>query len=111
MSHLCKATQDGWVIVKSSDRTWPTRGGNGKPLQYTCCENPMKGMKRQKYIKLEDEGPPGWKVSNMLLGKGGEQLIIAHERMKRLGQSRSDPQLWMCLVVRVKSDAIKNNIA
>ena len=31
--------------------------------------------------------------------------------MKRLGQSRNDTQLWMCLVVKVKSNAIKNNIA
>ena len=39
------------------------------------------------------------------------QLLIAPERIKRLGQSRSGVQLWMCLVVTVKSDAVKNNIA
>ena len=39
------------------------------------------------------------------------QLLIAPERMKRLGQSRNGIQLWMCLVVKVKSDAVKNNIA
>ena len=42
----------------------------------------------------------------MLLGNSRE---IAPERMKRLGQSRNDVQLWMCLVVKVKSDAVKNN--
>ena len=31
--------------------------------------------------------------------------------MKQLGQSRNDTQLWMCLVVKVKPDAVKNNIA
>ena len=31
--------------------------------------------------------------------------------MKWLGQSGNDAQLWMCLVVKVKSDAVKNNIA
>ena len=31
--------------------------------------------------------------------------------MKKLGQSANDAQLWMCLVVKVKSDAVKNNIA
>ena len=36
--------------------------------------------------------PPDQKVSNMLQGKGGE---IATERMKRLGQSRNNAQLWM----------------
>ena len=29
-----------WVIVKSSDKTWITGGGNGNPLHYSCCENP-----------------------------------------------------------------------
>ena len=36
---------------------------------------------------------------------------ITSERMKRLDQSGNDAQLWMCLVVKVKSDAVKNNIA
>ena len=44
-------------------------------------------------------------MSNMLLGKTEE---IASERMKRLNQSGNDTQLWMCQVVNVKSDAIKN---
>ena len=47
MSH--KATQDRWVIVESSDKTWSTGEGNGKPLQYPCLENPINSMKRQKY--------------------------------------------------------------
>ena len=41
----------------------------------------------------------------MLLGKSGEKVS---ERMKRLGHSRNDAQLWMCLVVKVKSDAVKS---
>ena len=45
----------------------------------------------------------------MLLGKSREQLLIAPERMKRLGQSENDSLLQMCLVVKVKSDAVKNN--
>ena len=69
----------------------------------------MNIMKRQKDMTLEDE-PPGQTGSNMLLGKSGGQLLIAPERMKQLGQSRNDAQLWMCLVVKVKSDAVKNNI-
>ena len=46
----------------------------------------------------------------MLLGKRRGQLLIAQERMKWLDQSGNDAQLWMCLVVKVKSDAVKNNI-
>ena len=42
----------------------------------------------------------------MLLGKSGE---IASERMKRLGQSGNNAQLYTCLVVKVKSDAIKSD--
>ena len=52
--------------------------------------------------------PPGQKVSNVLLGKSGKQLLIAPERMKRLGQSGNNAQLWMCLLVKIKSDAVKN---
>ena len=54
---------------------------------------------------------PGPKVFNMLLEKGRGQLQIALVRMKRLGQSRNVVQLWMCLVVKVKSNAVKINNA
>ena len=39
--------QDGRVMVERSDRMWSTGEGNGKPLQYSCLENPMNSMKRQ----------------------------------------------------------------
>ena len=55
--------------------------------------------------------PPGQKVSNMLLGKSGEQLLIAPERMKQLGQSRNNANLWMCLVIKIKPDTVRNSIA
>ena len=54
---LCRATQDGWVMVESSDKTCSTGEGNGKPLQYSCLENPMNNMKRQKDRTLKDELP------------------------------------------------------
>ena len=40
-------------MVESSDRHGPQ--GNGKPLQYSCLENPMNSMKRQKDRTLKDE--------------------------------------------------------
>ena len=55
--------------MESSDKTWSTGEGNGKPLQYSCLEDPMNSMKRQKYMTLEDE-TLGWYVSNILLGRG-----------------------------------------
>ena len=54
---LGRATQDGLVMVKSSDKTCPTGEGNGKPLQYSCLENPMDSMKRQKDRTMKDELP------------------------------------------------------
>ena len=50
----CRATQDSWVM-ESSDKTWSTGEGNGKPLQYSCLENPINSMKRQKDGTLKDE--------------------------------------------------------
>ena len=50
-------TQDGQVMVESSDKTWSTGEGNGKPLQYSCLENSMNSMKRQKDKTLKDELP------------------------------------------------------
>ena len=47
LSHAREATQDGWVMVERSDRMWSTGEGNDKPVQYSCLENPMNGMKRQ----------------------------------------------------------------
>ena len=44
-------------MVESSDKTWSTGEGNGKPLQYSCLENPMNSMKRQKDMILEDKLP------------------------------------------------------
>ena len=50
-----RATQDGRVMVERPDRMWSTGEGNGKPLQYSCIENPMNRMKRQKHRTLKDE--------------------------------------------------------
>ena len=52
-----RVTQDGWVMVESSDKMWSTREENGKPLQHSCLENPMNSMKRQKDMTLKDEVP------------------------------------------------------
>ena len=54
---LCKATQDGGVMVESSDKMWSTGEGNDKPLQHSCIENLMNNMKRQKDRTLKDELP------------------------------------------------------
>ena len=57
LSHAHGATQDGRVMVERSDRMRSTGEGNGKPLQYSCLENPMNGMKRQNDRILKEELP------------------------------------------------------
>ena len=53
----CGATQDRRVMVERADRMWSTGEGNGKPLQYSCLENPMNSMKRQNDRILKEELP------------------------------------------------------
>ena len=53
----CRATQEGRVMVQSSGKTWSTGEENGKPLQYSCLENPMNSMKKQNDRTLKDELP------------------------------------------------------
>ena len=44
-------------MVERSDRMWSTGEGNGKPLQYSCLENPMNSMKRQNDRIQKEELP------------------------------------------------------
>ena len=44
-------------MAESSEKMWSTGEGNCKPLQYSCLENPMNNMKRQKDMTLKDEFP------------------------------------------------------
>ena len=103
----CRATRDERVMVESSDKTWSTGEGNGKPLQYSCLENPMNSIKRQKDRTLKDELPRSV-GAHMLLEISGE---VTPERMKRQSQSKNNTQLWMWLVMEARSDTVKSNIA
>ena len=57
LSHARGATQEGWVMVERFDRMWSTGEGNGKPLQYSCLENPRNSMKRQNDRLLKKKLP------------------------------------------------------
>ena len=94
----CRATQDRWVVVESSDKIWSTGEGNGRPLKYSCLENLINSMKRQKDRTLKDELPRlvGAQYST---GKSGE---ITPERMKRQSQIKKE-----YLVVDVNGDGSK----
>ena len=76
----CRATQDGRVMVESSAKTWSTGEGNGKPLQYSCLENPMNSMKRQKDRTLKDE-LPRWVGAQYAAGDQWKNNSRKNERM------------------------------
>ena len=91
LSHASRATQDRRVMVERSDNMWSTGEGNGKPLQYSCLENPMNSMNRQKDRTLKDELPRSV-GAQMLLQISGE---ITPERMKGWSQRKNNTQLLM----------------
>ena len=84
LSHARGATQDGRVMVERSDRMWSTGEGNGKPLQYSCLENPMNSMKRQNNRILKEELPRSvgvqhttgdqWRGSRVLRFMGSQRV-------------------------------------
>ena len=51
-----RATQDK-VMMEKSHKMWPTGEGNGKPLHYSCLENPINSRKRQRDMTLKDDLP------------------------------------------------------
>ena len=86
---------------------WQTGQGNGKPLQYPSLENPWIIWKG-KMIGPWKTNSPGRQVPNMLLEVSGE---LTPERLKRWNQSKNNTQLWTWLVMEVKSNAVRSNIA
>ena len=51
----CCLPSDQTMVEVMADKTWSTGDENGKPLQYSCLENPMNSMTRQKDTTLKDE--------------------------------------------------------
>ena len=89
---MFRATQDGRVMVESSDKTWFLRQENGKPRQYSCLENPMSSMKRQKDRTQKDELPRSV----------GAQYATGEERRNNSRKTeRTEPKRKQCPVVVV----------
>ena len=76
----CRAIQDRRVMVESSDKMWSIGEGNGKPPQYSCLENPMDSMKRQKDVTMEDELP---RSDGVQYATGEEQRAIINNSIKK----------------------------
>ena len=86
-----RTIQDGWVMMESSDKTESTGEGNGKQLQYSCLENPMNTMKRQKDRTLKDELPRSVAAQ---YATGGQWRNISREN-EGTSQSKNNTQLWI----------------
>ena len=85
------ATQDRRVMVERSDKMRSTGEENGKPLQYSCLENPMNSMKRQKNGTLKDELP-------RLVGAQyatGDQWRSNSRKNEGMEKSNINTQSWM----------------
>ena len=90
-SHARGATQDGWVVVERSDRMWSTGEGNGKPLQYSCLENPMNSMKRQNDMILKEELPRSLGAQYAT----GDQWRNNSRKTEGMELSKNNTHLWM----------------
>ena len=72
---------------------------------------PHELYQKAKRCDTKRWAPPGQKVSSLLLGKIGGQLLLALERMNWAGQRGNDTRFWIYLVMKINSDAVKNSIA
>ena len=101
------ATQDGWVMVETSDRMCSTGEGNGKPLQYSCLENPMNTRKRQNDSILKEELPRSlgaqYATGNQWRNNSRKNEGMEPKQKQYPGVDVTDD--------RSKSDAVKSNIA
>ena len=84
-------------MVESSDKVWSTGEGNGKSVQYSCLENPMNSMKRQKDRTLKDE----------LLRSIGAQYIGEEWRNNSKKNEETEAKQKQHLVVDVTGDGSK----
>ena len=94
----CRATQDGHVMVESSKKMWSTGEENGKPLQYSCLENSMNRMKRQKDRTLKDELPRS---------VGAQNATVDQWRNNSGKNEETEPKQQQHLVVDVTGDGSK----
>ena len=85
-------------MVESSDKTWSTGEGNGKSFQYSCLENLMNSMKRQKVMTLKYQLPRSL----------GAQYATGEEwRNSSRKNEEAEPKQKQCPVVGVTGDGSK----
>ena len=85
-------------MVESSDKTWSTGEGNGKPLQCSCLENPMNSRKRQKGMTSKDELPTS---------AGAQYAAGGKWRNNSRKNEETEPERKQCPIVDVTGDGSK----
>ena len=94
-------------MVESYDKMWSTGEGNNKSLQYSCLDNPMNSMKRQKGMTLKDE---------LLRTVGaqyatGDQWRDNSKKNEEMEPKQKQHPVVDRTVIEARSDAVKSNIA
>ena len=107
LNHAHRATQDWQVIMERSDRMWSTGEGNGKPLQYSCLENPMNSMKRQKDRILKEELPRSVGTQHST----GDQWRNNSRKNEGVEPKQKQYPIVNVMVIEARSDAVKSDIA
>ena len=94
-------------MLERSDRMWSTGEGNGKPLQYSCLENPVNRMKRQndRILKVELPRSVGAQYAT------GDPWRNNSRKNEGMEPKQNNTQLCMLPVIEARSDAVKTNIA
>ena len=77
--------------------------GNGKPLQYSCLENPMNSMKRQKDMILKDETPRSVRAQYAT----GDRWRNNSSKNEEMEPKQNNTHLWMVLVMEARSNAVR----
>ena len=94
-------------MVEKSDRMWFTGEGNGKPLQYSCLENPKNSMKRQNDRTMKEE----LQRSVSAQYATGDQWRNNSRRNEGLEPKQKQYPVADVTVIEARSDAVKSNIA
>ena len=94
-------------LSKISGRAWSTGEGNGKPLHYSCLENTMDIMKRQKDRTLKDELPRSV-YAQYATGEEWRNNSRKNEEMEPKQKLHSTVDVTG---MEAKSDAVKSSVS
>ena len=94
-------------MVERSDRMWSTGGGNGKPRQYSCLENPMNSMKRQNDWILKETVPRSAGAQYAT----GDQWRNKSRKNEEMETKQKQHPVVDVMEMEVKFSAVKSNIA